>query len=262
MGNSFFMTDQNLHETDKQLFNRIAQDYIKKDCVAYCRIARQLRLSRTLRIENRSIDNMLEIGCGAGFTIAYLDKHKINHYLGVDYSKNLIDYALTFNKPDYANYICTDIHDFHCENKYSVILMIGVLHHLDNIGSLLVKLRKCLVDDGIIVANEPQAGNPIIGLLRKIRKGIDSSYSSSQVELSKKELHAHFSDAGYEVKSYPQGVISTPFAESTIFPSFIGLPIAKASAVLDPWLEDHLLCMPCMDRLSWNIVIVAKKLMK
>ena len=60
--------------------------------------------------------------------------------------------------------------------------MIGVLHHIPEPESVIKLLSKILSPQGVIVINEPQAGNPIIGLLRKIRKKIDNNYSSDQVE--------------------------------------------------------------------------------
>ena len=45
--------------------------------------------------------------------------------------------------------------------------MIGVLHHMPEPEKVIKSLEKILSNNGVIVVNEPQAGNPFIGILRK-----------------------------------------------------------------------------------------------
>ena len=88
---------------DKKLFDDIAANYSKKDLTPYCRIARKQRLVRSLKGTHKPINKMLEVGCGAGFTVDYL-KGKFINYTGIDYSKNLINYALKHNSHTNVNY--------------------------------------------------------------------------------------------------------------------------------------------------------------
>ena len=156
-------------EDDKMLFNKIANDYSKKDLTPYCRIARKQRLLSSLKGISKPINKMLEVGCGAGFSAEYL-KGKFNQYLGIDYSKNLISYAIKNNSQNKVYFECKNINEFVTETKFDVILMIGVLHHIPQPENVIKLLSKLLSPEGIIVINEPQSGNPLIGLLRKIRK--------------------------------------------------------------------------------------------
>ena len=78
---------------DKKLFDDIAVNYVKKDLTTYCRVARKLRLVQSLKGIKQPIKKILEVGCGAGFSVEYL-KGKFINYTGVDYSENLIKYAL------------------------------------------------------------------------------------------------------------------------------------------------------------------------
>jgi SAM-dependent methyltransferase len=249
------MHDKREHN-DKKLFNDIADNYSKKDITPYCRIARKHRLVRSLKGVHKPINNMIEVGCGAGFTVDYL-KGKFVNYTGIDYSENLINYAKKHNSNIKVNFKCLNINEYVSEIKYDVVLMIGVLHHIPKPENVIMSLTKLLSPNGIIVINEPQAGNPFIGLLRKIRKKIDSNYSSDQVEFSEDEIRSLFEKCGYEVRTYSQGVLSTPLAESRILPGFIGMPLALIAITLDSFLE-KLLSILSLKKLTWNIVVHAR----
>ena len=242
-----------IEKLDQKLFDEIAEHYVRKDLVSYCRIARKQRLVSSIKNISKPVNNMLEIGCGAGFTAEYLAGH-YDVYEGLDYSKNLITYAKRYNSSERANFICTNIKDYEVKKQYKMILMIGVLHHMPNPEDVLRNLKDYLTPAGVIVVNEPQKGNPIIGLLRKVRKIIDSKYSSDQVEFSSSELREMFTACGYSVHIFSQGVLSTPLAETSFLPAFIGLPLAWLARILDPLLE-ALLSVSFLRKLSWNIVV-------
>ncbi len=241
---------------DKKLFDDIAENYIKKDLKFYSRLMRKLRLKRSLRNIKKPINRLLEIGCGAGFSAEYL-KNDYIEFIGVDYSEKLIQYANKFNKYDKTKFIAKNIKDFQTEQKFDVIFMIGVLHHIPDPEKVLNDLKTMLKPNGMIIANEPQRGNPIITLMRKIRKKVDDDYSSDQRELSQKELIDLFNKCGYEVKTYAQGLFSTPFAETTFLPSFIGIPFSLLSYVLDPIFET-LFLHGILKKIAWNVVVKAK----
>ena len=221
---------------DKKLFDDIAVNYVKKDLTSYCRIARKLRLVQSLKGIQQPIKKILEIGCGAGFSVEYLNGKFIN-YTGIDYSENLIKYAKEHNNYKGVKFECLNVNDFDSKFKFDVVLMIGVLHHMPNPEKVIKSLSKILSPGGIIVVNEPQAGNPLIGLLRKIRKKIDDNYSTDQVEFTEDEINSMFKKCGHETKTFAQGVLSTPLAESRILPGFIGIPLAWVTMILDPVLE-------------------------
>ena len=242
---------------DKKLFDDIAANYVKKDLTTYCRVARKLRLVQSLKGIQQPIKKILEVGCGAGFSVDYL-KGKFINYTGLDYSENLIKYAIKHNSATGVKFECLNINDFNTELKFDVVLMIGVLHHMPKPENVIKSLSRILSPDGIIVVNEPQAGNPFIGLLRKIRKKIDDNYSTDQVEFTKDEIYSMFEKCGYEVKTFSQGVLSTPLAESRILPEFIGIPLAWIAAILDPLLE-KLLSILSIKKLTWNIVVHARQ---
>jgi 2-polyprenyl-3-methyl-5-hydroxy-6-metoxy-1,4-benzoquinol methylase len=245
-----------IEEADKRLFDEIAENYVRKDLTPYCRIARKLRLDRTLKNTQQPIPSLLEVGCGGGFTADYL-KGRYNAYTGVDYSENLIAYAMRYNSSSKTRFVCKNINDFDSTEKFQIILMIGVLHHIPEPEKVLKHLMVRLEQKGVVVVNEPQKGNPIIGLLRKIRKKIDSKYSSDQVEFSERELRAMFTKCGYKVRTFPQGILSTPLAETRLLPNIMGLPLAWLVQFIDPVL-DILFALPILRNLAWNIVVEAR----
>ena len=242
---------------DKKLFDDIAKNYVKKDLTPYCRVARKLRLVQSLKGIQQPIKRILEVGCGAGFSVDYL-RGKFINYTGVDYSENLIKYAIKHNSDTGVKFECLNVNDFDTELKFDVVLMIGVLHHMPKPENVIKSLSKLLAPEGIIVVNEPQAGNPLIGLLRKIRKKIDDNYSTDQVEFTEDEIYSMFEKCGHEVKTFSQGVLSTPLAESRILPEFIGIPLAWIAAILDPLLE-KLLSILSIKKLTWNVVVHARQ---
>ena len=242
---------------DKKLFDDIAVNYVKKDLTKYCRVARKLRLVQSLKGIQQPIKKILEVGCGAGFSVDYL-KGKFINYTGLDYSENLIKYAIKHNSATGVKFECLNINDFNTELKFNVVLMIGVLHHMPKPENVIKSLSKLLAPEGIIVVNEPQAGNPLIGLLRKIRKKIDDNYSTDQVEFTEDEIYSMFEKCGHEVKTFSQGVLSTPLAESRILPGFIGIPLAWVTVILDPLLE-KILSILSIKKLTWNVVVHARQ---
>ena len=247
-----------LEEADKQLFEEIAESYINKDLTSYCRISRKLRLYRTLKNIPKPIASLLEVGCGAGFSADYL-KGLYSYYEGLDYSESFIAYARSHNSSEKAIFFCKNIKEFSNKRKFQVILMIGVLHHIPEVEKVLTHLKDLLEPGGVVVVNEPQRGNPLITILRGIRKRIDRHYSSDQVEFSELELKSIFLRCGYKVKTFPQGILSTPLAETRILPNFIGTPLALLFKVIDPILET-IISLPVLSKFAWNIVFEARRL--
>jgi len=240
-------------ERDRELFNRISPAYARKDMVSYSRVARRLRLRCSLRNLKKPIGSLLEVGCGAGFTAEYL-RGELDSYTGLDYSEELIAFARGRHRFRDSEFICGNILEFDERRTFDVILMIGVLHHMPSPENVLERLRGRLAPGGVVIVNEPQNGNPVIGLLRVLRKKLDPNYSSDQVEFSRTELLRLFEGSGYAAKSFSQGVFSTPLAETVVLPRVIGLPLAWLSVIVDPLFE-RLFDRLRLTGLCWNVVV-------
>jgi len=243
---------------DQALFNRIAGDYFKKDRLPSSSVARKFRLQQTVRFAGlQPHHKILEVGCGGGYSALYL-KGNYARYLGIDYSDKIIEYAKRHHDLPNASFRHLNAKDLESAyNGFDMVLMIGVLHHLDDMETVLKKLRSHLKIGGIVVVNEPQPGNPFITFLRRIRKKVDSSYSRDQRELSTKELFEVFQKSGYaNMRIQPQGFFSTPFAEVPLPPQWMSTPLSLLACKIDCFLE--MMLPRSLFRLSWNLIFIGQ----
>jgi len=253
-------SDQLLDEKairDRALFDRIADSYARKDLFLASAKARQQRLRQTLGHHSLGAEiDILEIGCGAGYSARYLSGH-YSSFTGIDYSEELIQYAKEENAVPSAQFEAIDLNNYHPGRQFDVVFMIGVLHHMTDMPTEMQSLVKLVRPGGMVAVNEPQPSNPIIHGMRKLRTKFDSSYSEEQVELTADQVKALFSDAGLvDVVSVPQGYFSTPFAEVVIKPEFISSPLCSAAVFLDARLEKN----PSLLRnWSWNVIVTGTK---
>jgi SAM-dependent methyltransferase len=255
---AIFSKNPHASNDDRDLFNSIADRYCKKDLLPAQRVARQCRLGQTLRgIVNGSDIAVLEVGCGAGFSVEYLRGGYLQ-YVGVDYADALIELARIYHSGNGIRFEHADIMTFETEGRFDVIFMIGVLHHFEQIDAAMKRMAQLLKPGGWLVANEPQPGNPLIRLARWVRKRVDSGYSAEQRELSAVELRRLFVDCGLdEVWLRPQGLLSTPFAEVAMPAQWLVTPLSRIACATDRVVERWF--APMLYRLSWNLVAAGRK---
>lgn len=238
---------------DIDLFNSISSKYLEKDLAPQSSIARKHRLQSSLK--NVPFDEntrVLEVGCGAGFSVKYLDK-PYSEYVGVDYSQGLIDYANQYNSSFKAKFICANIKEYAPNEKFDVIFMIGVLHHFDDMQGILSQVVAFLKPGGVLVANEPQSSNPLIQGMRTVRTKLDSSYSDDQIQLRPQDLKKFYESVGLkEIQIFGQGYFSTPFAEVILKPTWLFYPITRVSIFFDQLIQKNLKNIKKI--MGWNIV--------
>lgn len=243
---------------DRALFDRIAEQYCRKDLLPASRAARRQRLFQTLSaVPLPTTATVLEVGCGAGFSAEYLQA-RIGGYWGVDYSEKLIQYARARHTGSHIRFAAVPIQEFQPGQTFDLIFAIGLLHHLDDLDATLASLLPLLKPGGWFVANEPQPANPLISFARRIRKRIDANYSSDQKELTDRELRDACARHGLNsVRVLPQGFFSTPFAEVPLFPQWLTTPCSHLACLADRTLER----LPgwLLQRLSWNLILAGQK---
>lgn len=246
---------ENRAQRDKALFNEIAESYSAKDVASACRPARKMRLIQTVAVcdPDWSVKpDILEVGCGTGYSAQYLEGY-YGHYTGVDYSEMLIEQAKKIHQQDNVAFEACDFHDYAPGRQFDIIVMICVLHHMEDIGRALVKCRELLKPGGYLVANEPQPGNPVVQGLRKIRTKVDMTYSDEQEFLSPAFLQSAYLQAGFaDIRTVPQGYFSTPFAEVILRPQAVFSLLSKTACALDRVLESG--NGKLLGRLSWNVI--------
>ncbi len=243
---------------DRELFDRIAAKYCKKDLSASSGIARTHRARRTiLAIPRDARGRMLDVGCGGGFSARQL-KGRYQTLVGIDYSSKLIEFANEHNASDATSFEVDDLMTFEPQTRFDAVFMIGVLHHIPKRAAAVARMVELLKPGGWVVVNEPQPGNPVCSMARRIRARLDGTYSDEQDELSGGEIRELYRSAGLtDIRTRAQGVLSTPFAEVPIGPSFLTAPLSRAACAVDSVLET--LLGPVLRPLSWNIIVAARK---
>jgi 2-polyprenyl-3-methyl-5-hydroxy-6-metoxy-1,4-benzoquinol methylase len=242
---------------DQALFERVAADYHRKDLMPAHRRARRHRLMQTLRSVGLPPGcSVLEAGCGAGFAADYLSG-RYGQYMGIDYSQELIGYARKYNALSSVRFEVSDVNEFESDERFDLILMIGLLHHLDDPEKILVKMTALLKPGGWVVANEPQTANPLFQIARKLRMSLDRNYSNEQVQYGKKQLAQMFCRAGFsEIRIVPQGLFSTPLAEVAMPLQGLMSPVSAVLCALDGAIErcvGHLVVWP-----FWNLIVAGR----
>jgi 2-polyprenyl-3-methyl-5-hydroxy-6-metoxy-1,4-benzoquinol methylase len=251
-------THTRLEADDQSLFNRISNGYIRKDLLPAHRIARKHRLVQTLNAASLGPDiDILEIGSGAGFAADYL-RGLFNRYRGLDYSEKLVAFARRNNNDLRVDYEAVNIHDFRADRAYDAVVAIGVLHHLDQVDSVMKRIVSWIKPEGWLLVNEPQNSNGLVRVLRSIRKRIDSSYSVEQTTYSAQELCRIFHRAGLtSIKTVPQGIFSTPFAEVIMPYQTLMVKMSMIACITDTWLEKIIPSL--LSNVTWNVIAAGKR---
>lgn len=250
-----------VQENDKALFDRIASQYARKDSIPSSREARahQLEVAVAPILNGAKIDTIVEIACGIGAAAQYLEG-RYERYVGVDYSLELIRHAREFHRGrSQIEFIVKNVKELTSADlpPADVVLAVGALHHFTEIDRVLSAITSVAKSGGFFVAIEPQSGNPIVQLLRGIRKKLDSGYSVNQHFFTEKEVREllgrhNFTDINIEFEGY----FSPPFAQIPIPPQIITYPLSRLASALDRWCGEHL--PRFLKRLSWNIIIRAR----
>lgn len=245
-------------KADREHYDAISLHLTRKDLAPANRIARRHKLLQTIALTHAKIDSVLEVGCGAGFASEYLEG-RCKSYTGIDHSEENIKAAKRIHSHPSRQFERADITDYQSDDRFDGAIMIGVLHHLESPVESLIRIKSLVRPGGVVIANEPQPGNPIITVARMIRKKIDPTYSPDQVEFSRAELESQFKEAGFvDIQITPQGFLSTPFAE-VIFPlQRLMAPLSKLACCIDRGLEKTPGVKVWGNRLSWNLVVSGK----
>lgn len=243
---------------DQALFERVALTYCRKDMTPASRQARCNRLRRSFAVlPQLAQPTVIEAGCGGGFSATYL-RGRYGRYIGIDYSANLVAFAQQENGGPGTEFAVADILEYTPAEPADVVFMIGVLHHMPDPAAAVRHMRSWLRPGGWFMANEPQPGNPIVQLARRVRKKVDATYSDEQEELSRRELAGVLCDAGLTgVRVVPQGVMSTPFAEIVLPVQLVARGLSHAACLVDRVVEGTL--RPLLYRVSWNLVAVGQQ---
>ena len=244
---------------DKELFDRISDAYSYKDIYPVSKKARAFQIDSITEFVKKKYSlpaktSLLELGCGSGANSKYLE-NIYYEYLGVDYSQGLIDIAKKKYEKDRTIFKVANIKDLSSFEVYDIVIGIGILHHVDNLDQVLSELKKVGHSDTVYIFYEPQAGNPFLQFLRKLRMKIDPAFSEDQIFFKVKELEERIEQQKFtNIKSRYNGYFIPPFAQVILKPYFLFNPMVEVMMRIDEFLFKKI-----NSRFSWNFVIAFKK---
>ena len=253
-----------IEESDKQLFDRISKKYALKDIVESSSGPRRYQLMFAIGPVLKklsSINTIVEIACGLGASSKYL-LGNYEKYIGIDYSKKLIEKASEFYKDNLkAEFIAENVKNVSASQvgprSADVILAVGALHHMTDLDGVIKSLANIAKPRAYFIGIEPNSANPIIQIMRWIWARVNTSYSKDQIFFSKRGLHDLMEKNNFkDIELEYQGFFTPPFAQVVINPQLISMPLSKAAIFIDKELDKFF--PGFLKFLSWNIVIRAK----
>jgi SAM-dependent methyltransferase len=248
-------------ERDQALYDAFAEKQARKDLLPASAFARRSELESALGLAFSPTDplgTVLEIGCGIAAPARYLNG-RYTHYIGVDQSAEMIRVAQIFNNGNLRlQLLAQNIKHVELPDHIAdMVLSVGALHHMSELDAVFSILHRLAKPGTLMIAREPQNGNPLIQLARWVRARLDSSYSQEQIFFAENALLDLFRRNGLIVKHVAfQGYLTTPFAQVVLPPQVVTAPLSRLAARTDRWLYEH---MPrSLQKLSFNIVVVAQ----
>lgn len=105
---------------------------------------------RFLNISNNSV--CVDVGCGGGYISYEITKHSNCKIIGIDSSKEAIDFALKNNSNPNIEYLVASAENIPLQDESAdIVLCIGVLEHIQNIDMALNEINRILKPKGRIV---------------------------------------------------------------------------------------------------------------
>ena len=246
---------------DRDLFNRIAVGYARKDTVKSSSLARRYLLEEALApllTDAQDLGTVLDVGCGVGAPALHL-RGRYRRYIGVDQSAELIAAARRFNAGNAdATFIVGNAKEVDLVGRrVDLVLVLGALHHMTEPDRVIDRLVALAAPGARLVMVEPSSANPAVQALRLIRGLLDPAYSREQHFFARRELQhlvAHHGLAEVEVAYL--GYLTPPFAQVVVPFDRLATRLSRLAVRLDATLHRRL---PGPLRfLAWDLVVRAR----
>ena len=136
------------------------------DTIIFPNVIRKKELDVIFNLINRlNPERILDYGCGAGWLSKILISNNYN-VLGVDICKELIEKSKEINSNN-EFFVGDCLNLPFKENKFDLIIGMGIIHHLD-CSKALLECHRILKKGGYILFMEPNVLNPPMYLGRKL----------------------------------------------------------------------------------------------
>ncbi|WP_419958895.1 class I SAM-dependent methyltransferase [Psychrobacillus sp. BM2] len=117
--------------------------------------------------------NILDLGCGAGDFAKYCIENGASKVVGIDISKNMIEYANKENNHEKINYICTSIEDLDLQNhKFDLIVSSLAVHYIADYSATIEKVTSLLNKNGEFIFSTE---HPIVTARKKMSNWVDDN---------------------------------------------------------------------------------------
>lgn len=141
----------------KKWFDNQAPVYDEKNVILYSKYGKISCKNIAKYLENKEYDNLLDIGCGTGYLIDLLKKHKAQ-YTGLDLSPNMIKIAKSKNIKN-AKFIegVSDNLPFD-DNTFDVVTCSQSFHHYPDTDKALKEAYRVLKPGGLYIISDTGVG--------------------------------------------------------------------------------------------------------
>jgi len=141
-----------------------AYQFFNYSLAEYQYYARELSINYSLYLPIDKKVSILELGCGPGFFLFYLNQEGYHNYTGIDYSAEQLRLGEKYCKGkliqgDILTYLEASTH------KYDLVILRHVLEHLkkDEIFHLLNLVQAHMKENARFLVEVPNGGSPLFG---------------------------------------------------------------------------------------------------
>ncbi len=146
---------------------------------------------------------ILDLGCGTADILDYIKNEKL--YVGIDNNKSYIeDNRKKFSQRKECKFYYTDLNAYSDKvtQKFDIVLMIGVMHHIDDnaVNGAMKRIKRIIADGGIFVSLDAcftKGMNPIARILCMIDRGRYVRYAEDYISTQKK----YWTDVKYDIRT-------------------------------------------------------------
>lgn len=129
-------------------------EYYRENPQKWASVSHDEEIFKVISILGQPV-NLLDIGCGNGHTIEFIQRHWPNcFFTGIDLSDVAIDICASKRIPN-SKFAVTDVQDYRTSEKYEMIVLAGVVEHFINLSTCLRKVYNLLDKKGIAFVEIP-----------------------------------------------------------------------------------------------------------
>ena len=196
----------------------------------------------------------LDYCCGLGNTSLNLYKYGAKKVYGIDIAEKEVETAksvLKANGYDDSGIVVGDAEFTNFEdNKFDLIVCIGVLHHLD-VNKAFKELNRILKPGGSVVAFEALGYNPIIQAYRRLTPHLRTDWEKDHI-LTNREIKIamkYFSSVNIKY-FHLLNLVLFPFTKAFFFKPLLRLLTS---------IDNIILRIPFLRLMAWQMVFILKK---